>query len=377
MTELVETLFAVCEENGASDIHLADSCAPRFRIAGALVEKGDYRPFDSKTIDAVAMELGLSTLPPGSPEGTERVRTVLVSKGSIDGAVSSRSGARFRFNIFRESGKTAVAARRLDGAFRSFAELGLPERLAGFCREPDGLFIVSGPTGSGKSTTLATMIDKINHTRAAHIVTIEDPVEYVHKSAMSLVHQRQVGRDTRSFNDALVEALRQDPDVILVGEMRDLATVRTALRASETGHLVFATLHAGDAPGAIERLVSVFPPEEQSGARHQLALSLRGIFAQHLVPDRAGGERHAAYELLVNTPAVANLIATGRSAQLYSVIETGASHGMNTLDQSLAGLLAAGLIGERDAMALSRNPAMLKGRFEAVRRGGTEGGAAE
>ena len=223
---------------------------------------------------------------------------------------------------------------------------------------------IIGHTGSGKSTTLATMIDTINSSRKGHVITIEDPVEYVHESRLCMIHQRQVGRDAKSFNDALVEALRQDPDVILVGEIRDLETVRTALRAAETGHLVFATLHAGDTPGAVERLISNFPPEEQAGARHQLALCLRGIFAQHLLAGRGGGRRHPAYELLVNTPACANMIATGRSAQIYSILETGTSSGMCPMDRSLAELVSAGKVAEGAALSVSRNPSMLRERLK-------------
>ena len=361
LSPMLEALLSYCEEFEASDLHLSVGQAPRFRIHGSLVAKGDFRPFDIKAVDAIAMELGLFTLPVGSPDGTEKVRLTLLKDGAIDGALSSPSGARYRFNLYRESGQHAVALRRLDSCFRSFAELGLPPRVADFCNEPDGLVIVTGPTGSGKSTTLATMLDRINHTRDGHILTIEDPIEFVHKADRCLVNQRQVGRDTRSFNDALVEAMRQDPDVILVGEMRDLATVRTALRAAETGHLVFATLHAGDCAGAIERLTSVFPADEQTSARHQLALVLRGIFAQHLLLSPAG-KRHPACELLVNTPACANLIATARTAQIYSIIETGGKVGMQTLDQSLAELLAKGLVDERTAVALSKNPDILMGR---------------
>ena len=363
MDALLETLFAACEETKASDVHLATGLAPRFRVRGALVEVGGYRPFDAKTVDAVAMELGLTTLPLGTPDGTERVRYVLVKEGSIDGAITSPSGVRYRFNIFREMGRTAVALRRLDAEFRSFAQLGLPGRIADFCLETDGLVAVTGPTGSGKTTTLATMIDRINETRDAHIITIEDPVEYIYGTKRCLVNQRQVGRDTKSFNDALVEALRQDPDVILVGEIRDLSTVRTALRAAETGHLVLTTLHAGDCAGAIERLISVFPADEQSSARHQLALALRGIVAQHLLQTADGKGRVPACEVLVNTTAVSNLIATGRSAQIYSMLETGAAYGMRTLDQSLSELLAKGRISETAAMALSKNPEALRGRM--------------
>ena len=363
MSPILTSLFSLCEEYQASDLHIMVGFPPRFRIRGALVEKGGMAPFDQKAVDEVAMELGLTTLPVGTHEGTERVRMTLLKEGAIDGALTSESGARYRFNVYREASRHAIALRRLDEKFRSFAELGLPARVEEFCDERDGLVVVTGPTGSGKSTTLATMIDKINRSRAGHIITIEDPVEYIHRSQASFVNQRQVGRDTKSFNDALIESLRQDPDVILVGEIRDLDTVRTALRAAETGHLVFTTLHSGDCAGAVERLISVFPPEEQSSARHQLALVLRGVCAQHLLPSADRTRRHAACELLVNTPAVANLIATGRSAQLYSILETGAPLGMRTLDASLARLVNDGLVEERVALALSKNPDLLKGRL--------------
>ena len=268
ISPMLETLLAMCEEADASDLHLSVGHAPRFRIRGALVEHGGFRPFDIKAVDAIAMEIGLFTLPVGSPDGTERVRLTLLREGAIDGALTAPSGARFRFNVYRAHDQHAVALRRLDQRFHTFGELGLPPRLADFCDERDGLVVVTGPTGSGKSTTLATMIDRINHSRDGHVITIEDPIEFIHKADRCFVHQRQIGRDARSFNDALVESLRQDPDVILVGEIRDLATVRTALRAAETGHLVFTTLHAGDCAGAIERLVSVFPADEQIGRAH-------------------------------------------------------------------------------------------------------------
>ncbi len=322
-----------------------------------------FAALNFEEVDAVAMELGLETLPLGCPDGTERIRMTLLREGSIDGAISSLSGTRFRFNLFREAGRTAVALRRLDNEFRSLEQLGLPPQLANFSQCTDGLVIVTGPTGSGKSTTLATLIDRINRSRKGHIITIEDPVEFVHDSRMCLVNQRQVGRDAKSFNDALVESLRQDPDVILVGEIRDLAAVRTALTAAETGHLVFTTLHAGDCVGAIERLVSVYPPDEQEGVRKQLSLVLRGIFAQHLLPAISGG-RAAACELLVNTSGVANLIATGRSSMIYSAMETGGNRGMVSLDDSLAQLLRAGRIGESAAMALSRSPETLVRRLQ-------------
>lgn len=356
MEALLESLFAVCEDYGASDVHLAADMAPRFRMRGTLVEKGGYRPFDQETVDRLAMELGLLTLPPGSPDGTERIRRTLLAEGSLDGALTSPGGVRYRFNVFREGGRHAVALRRLDSTFRTFDELGLPPELQSFCGMPDGLFIVTGPTGSGKSTTLATMIDRINHTQNAHIVTIEDPVEYVHRSDRCIVNQRQIGRDAPSFNNALVASLRQDPDVILVGEVRDLETIRTALRAAETGHFVLTTLHAGDCAGAVERLVGVFPADEQASVRQQLALVLRGIFAQHLVRRADGIGRVPAYELLVNNSAVSNFIVTGRSQQIYSAMEVGGAYGMYTIDQSLRALLDEGLIGVETARRLSKNP---------------------
>ena len=363
MNNLLESLFACCEENGASDIHLSPGEVPRLRIRGELKAMTDYRAFDAETVDEIAMELGLATLPVGSSDGSERVRYLLLKEGALDGAVSSPSGARYRFNLFREMNRHAVALRRLDARFRDFSELGLPRRIEGFCGERDGLVIVSGPTGSGKSTTLATVINRINTVKMGHIVTIEDPVEYIHASKKCLVRQRQVGRDAKSFNDALVEALRQDPDVILVGEMRDADTMRTALRAAETGHLVFTTMHAGDAAGAVERMISVFPADEQPSVRHQLALVLRGIVVQHLLPTVDGRGRVPATELLVNTPAVANLISTGRPAQIYSLIETGGQHAMCTLDESLASLVRRSLVEPSRAFALSKNPEILKRRI--------------
>ena len=366
MSEQLKQIFALCESTGASDVHLACGQIPRFRMQGQLVPHPAFAAFEAETVDALAMELGLETLPLGCPDGTERVRTTLLREGSIDGAITSPGGSRYRFNLFRDAGRTAVALRRLNAEFRSLEQLGLPAKLADFCEHPDGLVIVTGPTGSGKSTTLATLINTINRTRKGHIITIEDPIEFIHASHSCLVNQRQVGRDAKSFNDALVESLRQDPDVILVGEIRDLATFRTAITASETGHLVFATLHAGDCAGAIERLVGVFPADEQEGVRHQLALVLSGIFAQHLLPSTTGG-RVAACELLLNTTAVSNLIVTGRTAQIYSILETGTQAGMMTLDQSLAGLLVTGRISERVAYSLTRNPETLRSRVRIER----------
>lgn len=365
MLQILEGLFQFCGELGASDIHIMVNQPPRFRVQGKLSPRPDLAEFNAKTVDEIAMELGLTTLPVGCPDGTERVRKTLLREGSIDGAISAPDGARYRFNIFRENQHTAIALRRLESSFHTLAELGLPRAVANFCSERDGLVIVTGPTGSGKSTTLAALIDGINATHEDFIITIEDPIEFLHTSQRSLVNQRQVGRDARSFNDALVEALRQDPDVILVGEIRDLETMRTAIRAAETGHLVFTTLHAGDCAGAIERFVGVFPPDEQNSVRHQLAMVLRGILAQHLVPSTDGSRRWAVTELLVNTPGIANQIATGRTSQIPSAIETGGNLGMRSLEDSLATLLRRGCITERAALAITRNPETLRRRLYA------------
>jgi twitching motility protein PilT len=235
--------------------------------------------------------------------------------------------------------------------------------------------LLAGPTSSGKSTTLATLIDRINSTRQCHLITIEDPVEYIHKSRLSLVSQRQIGIDAPSFYDALVSALRQDPDVILVGEIRDLPTMRTAITAAETGHLVFATVHAGDTTGAIERVIAVFPGEEQDGIRRQLSFVLRAAITQHLLPAdgleevRTGsGKRVIASEVMRITGAISNLIATGRTGQIYSAIETGMEKGMQTLEQDLARLWTNGVISEAAALALTRSPDILRNRAALLRR---------
>ncbi len=375
---LLDALLDECVQRDASDLHFAPELPVYLRIQGLLEPQTDHPRIAAEQIRAIADHLAsLSQRPP------------LQGPGSLDGAVSSSSGTRFRYNIYRRQGKLAIAMRRLEDRFRELAELGLPDSLYRLCELSDGLVLVAGPTGSGKSTTLATLLNRINQTRRCHLVTIEDPIEYLHNSALALVNQRQVGGDTEHFHEAVVAAMRQDPDVILVGEIRDLATIRAAVTAAETGHLVFTTVHASDCVGAIERLIAVFPAEEQAGVRRQVSMVLRAIITQHLlVADGpvATGERSArassgagaaarrsrvvTSEILVSTPAVANLIATEKSAQIYSAMESGTAQGMQTLEQDLARLMHAGLLSEASAMAMARSPNVLRERAGRLQRGG-------
>ncbi|HZZ71266.1 MAG TPA: PilT/PilU family type 4a pilus ATPase [Pirellulales bacterium] len=361
---MLDALLAECVTLDASDLHIAPDRPAYFRIHGVLAPEAPTPVLSGDVTTAVGEELA-----------RRADRPPLAGAGSLDGAVTAPDGTRFRFNVFRRQGKISIALRRLEDRFRTLADLGLPESLYDLCRLPDGLVVVAGPTGAGKSTTLATLIDAINRERRAHIVTIEDPIEYLHEPQLCLVNQRQIGLDTGEFNEALVASLRQDPDVILVGEIRDLDTIRTAITAAETGHLVFTTVHAGDCVGTIERLVSVFPADEQLGVRRQLSLVLRAIVTQHLVvADGERGERDrelnlhvrrqrvVVSEVLTGNSAVNNLIATGKSNQIYSAMESGGSSGMQTIEESLAKLWVAGWLTEEAALSLSRNPAIVRDR---------------
>ncbi len=374
---LLESLLSECVTRDASDLHFAPDQPVYLRVHGVLEPQNERPRIGADQVKAIADHLAqLSHRPP------------LTGPGSLDGAIGSASGARFRYNIYRRQGQWAIALRRLEERFRELDELGLPDSLYKLCELSDGLVVVAGPTGSGKSTTLATLLNRINHTRRCHLITIEDPIEYLHTSALALVNQRQVGSDTEHFHEAVVAAMRQDPDVILVGEIRDLATIRSAITAAETGHLVFTTVHASDCVGAIERLIAVFPAEEQTGIRRQLAMVLRAIITQHLLvadgpagaaaPARTAAGRNATprrsrvvtSEILTSTPAVANLIATEKSAQIYSTMESGTAQGMQTLEQDLARLLVAGYLSETTAMGMARSPNILRervGRQQRVR----------
>lgn len=373
-SSLLHHLLAKCVAQDASDLHLAPGLLPRFRIQGVLADDQSFSALSTDdTLNIAEQLLGKLSRDP------------LVATGSIDGAMTAVDGKRFRFNVFRRQGELAIAIRRLEDQFRTLSDLGLPDSLYSLCDLQDGLVLVCGPTGAGKSTTLATLIDRINQTHSCHVVTIEDPIEYIHHSSKALINQRQIGLDAASFNDALVASLRQDPDVILVGEIRDLGTIRTAITAAETGHLVFATVHAGDCVGAIERLVSVFPADEQLGIRRQLSMVLRTIIAQHLliadgittktIGPAAVRSRVVASEILMVTPAVTNLIATAKGSQIYSAMETGLAQGMQTLEHDLARLWIASAISETTASGLARNPAVMRDRAAQLRKtGGKPGG---
>ncbi len=353
-------LLHLCVEGQSSDMHLVVGQPPLLRQFGQLTTAPDQSPITAEEMEAICGQLLDGFVRP------------LQDRGDADGAMTSADGSRFRYNVYKRGGQLCVSLRKLEDRFRTLKELGLPDTLYSLCDLPDGLVIVAGPTGAGKSTTLAALIDRINQTFPGHIITIEDPVEYIHKSAKSLVNQRQVGRDCTDFNEALIASLRQDPDVILVGEIREIGTIRTAITASETGHLVFTTVHAGDCVGVIERLVSVFPAGEQDGVRKQLSLVLRAVVAQQLVladgpaagAGRTGRRRRTVMsEVLVINPAVANLIATGKSSQIYSSMEVGGMQGMQTFEQDIARLVSEGMISENTAYTYAKNPQVLRDRM--------------
>lgn len=370
--QLLTPLLNACVEASASDLHLSTGEPPFMRRRGKLIRS----QWDGVLTDSQMNQIACELIGPNIEQQLQR-------KGDVDGSVTGCDNVRFRFNIYQRQSKLAIAVRRLEDRIRTLEELGLPDSLYELSDLRDGLVIVSGPTGSGKTTTLATLIDRVNQNQQSHIITIEDPIEYLHPSRQSLVNQRQLGVDCPTFNDALVSSLRQDPDVILVGEIRELETVRIALTAAETGHLVFTTVHAGDSVGVIERITSVFPAEEQAGVRQQLALVLRANVSQKLLiadgnavvaDERRGTEtvrrRVIASEIMRVNSAVANLIASGKSRQIYSAIESGASGGMQTLDQDLARLMVKGMISERTAMAYAHNFSVVIDRYERLRRGG-------
>ncbi len=316
----------------ASDVHLVVGKPPMLRIHGKLEEFGDeiLNPDTCKFLIYSILN--------------EEQRVKFELEKELDFSFGIKDLGRFRANIHYQRGTIAAALRSINTVIPTMEALGLPAVLKSFTEFNNGLVLVTGPTGSGKSTTLATMIDEINRNKAEHIITIEDPIEYLHRHQKCIVEQREIGADTGSFASALRFALRQDPDVILIGEMRDLETIVAALTAAETGHLVFGTLHTRDAAQTIDRIVDVFPPNQQQQIRMQLSNALKGIVSQQLIPNRTGSGMELGYEILVGTPAIGNLIREGKTHQIYSMIQTGAKYGMKTMDTVLKELFEKGKI---------------------------------
>lgn len=327
----------------ASDLHTSVGSPAVYRVNGELTSLGE--PLTPAQIQAFAKAMM-----------TEDQWQRYENTGEVDFSYSIAGTARFRVNVYKQRGCTSVAVRVVPNHVPALDQLGLPPALADLTVHDHGLVLVTGPTGSGKSTTLAALIDHINTTRKQHIITLEDPIEYLHKHQLSLIDQREIGMDTLGFGPALRAALRQDPDVILVGEMRDLETMSTAMTAAETGHLVFATMHTSDAVQTIERVIDVFPGGQQAQIRVQLASVLQGVVAQKLIKSLDASGRVAAVEILLNTPAVANLIRSDKVHQIRSVLQTGRSQGMQTMEMHLQELITQGKISKSAvAQHASRN----------------------
>ncbi|MBD1804606.1 type IV pilus twitching motility protein PilT [Microcoleus sp. FACHB-SPT15] len=348
MDLMIEDLMEQLIELGGSDMHLQAGAPVYFRISGKL------QPISEDPLTAQeCQKLIFSML-------NNTQRKDLEQNWELDCSYGVKGLARFRVNVYKERGYYAAALRALSSKIPNFDQLGLPDIVREMSERPRGLVLVTGPTGSGKTTTLAAMVDLINRTRGEHILTVEDPIEYVFPNVKSLIHQRQKGEDTKSFANALKSALREDPDVILVGEMRDLDTISLAISAAETGHLVMGTLHTSSAASTVNRIIDVFPPEQQQQINAQLSNSLIAVFSQTLVPKKnpKPGEfgRVMAQEIMIVTPAIANLIREGKVAQMYSAIQTGMKMGMQTMEQSLANLVRTGQISFEIAASKSSKP---------------------
>ena len=335
MQSLAELLELTVKE-GASDLHLTVGISPIIKVNGKLVrlEHEILRPEDT---EAYAREI--------LQDAYEKYDAI----GEYDTSYSIHGKGRFRVNIYKQRNSTALAIRVISLDMPTLDSLGYPETLKDICNLKRGLVLVTGPTGSGKSTTLAALINEINSNRESHIITIEDPIEFLHKHNKSIVNQREIGKDTLSYERALKAALREDPDVILIGEMRDLETISTAITAAETGHLVFSTLHTIGAAKTIDRIVDVFPPHQQEQIKIQLASVLQIIISQQLV-ETVDGDRNAALEIMVATPAIKNLIREGKTHKIESSIQTGSKYGMRTMDMELANLYREGIITQETAM---------------------------
>lgn len=355
MFDIEQLLSDVVSDKLISDLHLTVNSFPIVRINGDLKPYIKYQHCILSYNDLTEICRFLLN---------ENQYQIFLEKGEVDFSYSMLTVGRFRVNAYRQRGAIGLALRIIPNQVPSINQLGLPQVITDLSMKKNGLILCTGPTGSGKSTTLASMLDLINQTRTCHIVTLEDPIEYLHSHKKSLLHQREIGSDTFSFANGLRSALRQDPDVILVGEMRDLETISIAIEAAETGHLVFATLHTNDAPGTIDRVIDVFPPNQQQQIRTQLATVLQGVIAQQLLKRADGTGRVAALEIMVVNPAIRNLIRENKAHQIYSVMQTGAKFGMQTMDACLIRLCREGAI----SFAEGRNKAVNKEYFERLTR---------
>ena len=340
MRDLLEELVA----KEGSDLHLTVGQLPKLRIDGVL---RDSETYTEELVPKDTVEMGYSLL-------TEKQKRSFEVEDELDFSFGVARLSRFRANMFRQRGAIALAIRQIPFEIRSFERLGLPAVVSTFADRTNGLVLVTGATGSGKSSTLAALIDKINRERKVHILTIEDPIEFIHAHQSSMVNQREVGSDTQTFANALKYALRQDPDVVLIGEMRDAETIAAAITMAETGHLVFATLHSNSAAETFNRMVDVFPSDQQPQIRTQLASVLEGIVTQQLLPKRGGG-RVLASEVLVVTNAVRALVREGKTHQIYSSMQAGGSHGMQTMNQSLLQVYMAGLVTREEIFSSSED----------------------
>lgn len=344
----MDRLLHACVTQGASDIHLTVGRSPVFRIHGGL------RSLETKVLDPEDTVSLMKSITP------ERNQQELQEEGGTDFGFAFGDAARFRVAIFKQKGNITLVLRLIPTKIMTFEEIGLPKICSALCRRPRGLFLVTGPTGSGKTTTLACMVNYINENFDRHIVTVEDPIEYYHTHKKSIINQREVGIDVPSFNEALRRVLRQDPDVILVGELRDLETIEAAIRAAETGHLVFSTVHTTSAAGTITRLIDVFPPNQQEQIRTQLSTNLIAVLSQALCPLTTGRGRVAAYEFMVVTPAISNLIRENKAYRIDSSIQTGKKLGMQLLDEHLWNLYDTGRITLEELLDKGRQPGALQ-----------------
>ncbi len=344
----MDRLLSACVSQGASDLHIVVGRPPVLRIDGSL------RSLETKVLEPDDTTALMKSITP------DKNQQELQEEGGTDYGFAYGDQARFRVSVFRQKGVLSIVLRRIPTNIMTFEEIGLPKICAALCRRPRGMFLVTGPTGCGKTTTLATMINYINENLDRHIITIEEPIEYYHSHKKSIINQRAVGMDVPSFGEALRRILRQDPDVILVGELRDLETIESAVRAAETGHLVFATVHTTSAAGTVTRLIDVFPVDQQEQIRIQLSSNLIAVLSQALCPLATGRGRVAAYEFMVVTPAIANLIRENKTYRIDSSIQTGKKLGMQLLDEHLWRLYDSGRINLLEMLDKSRQPGALQ-----------------